>query len=392
MNNTQVINVNEMVMTGIKSMLKDMLILAAENINNNFDELSNMDAEDRKHRIHELFGLDQEMTTSLKARAKKDTTVAKKKEVKVKSIPLCFMNKELPGCKAIRTNGGLYTQCCDKVVGDTHYCKTCTKTLENGTPKNGTIARRMRQYSASVATGTYKLPSGKDVKINYRKVLDDFKSKNEDVDVSNENVRKILRDAGYVMDDTTFECIMMDRRKGKKGKKEPKPDNDDDDTSSVVSDTDDASSVASDNDDTNSVVSDVDSVASDDVDDIDIPEPEPVKTVRFEVPQENLANDEEWKLLGFKKGDTTYRYAYRTDSQYAITRGYEINYVSKTEWYIVGNEPIVVMDTNAKSKSKTPRTMNYSKSTTTGKEVKEFIESRGYDINEINWKNVMLVK
>lgn len=337
------INVNNIIVSQIASMMKNTLTLCANNIHENFDELKNMEGEDRLNKIFELFGLDKDFTGKLKPKEVKEKETASKPK-KEKEIPLPFWGKcDNNCCHAIKA--GLLNQCNNKKLDGSNYCKTCSKSLVDGIPKYGTIEMRMNQFK----TNKYiYIVNNKPHSIYYKKYLTAFEKRHEDIDCSEENVRKILLQKGY-NDEDLDEILFVPENKGKKtGKKNNNDDNDndDDDAKSVVSDT---TYMTMDNNDD-------DEIGLDNIDISDVTEPETkttttktTATTTTKSVKKTKTTEPKFKLIelteeyedGDETKERTIRYAYNAnivttqdqlDSE--LYDVYEIDYQNNKNWEV----------------------------------------------------------
>ena len=73
----------------------------------------------------------------------------------VARVPLPYSGKLEGGCRGMRVNYGLFTQCCRDTVKDGEYCKTCERQAtmnDSGEPNGGNIKSRMEGTWTGVAT------------------------------------------------------------------------------------------------------------------------------------------------------------------------------------------------------------------------------------------------
>jgi hypothetical protein len=160
------LSLNKIVIDTIGGAMRRVLESCAKSINDNFEDLSELNSEDRLSAIIKLFGLTDEDTTKIiniklpvkKTDGQTKRTPAKPKE---KKIPVPFWiyydkttKKQTSTANPTLCQGlmaGLYNQCTNKPKTGCEYCTKCQKDAESndGIPKRGNIELRTEQFLSS---------------------------------------------------------------------------------------------------------------------------------------------------------------------------------------------------------------------------------------------------
>jgi len=160
------LSLNKIVIDTIGGAMRRVLESCAKSINDNFEDLSELNSEDRLSAIIKLFGLTDEDTTKIiniklpvkKTDGQTKRTPAKPKE---KKIPVPFWiyydkttKKQTSTANPTLCQGlmaGLYNQCTNKPKAGCEYCTKCQKDAESndGIPKRGNIELRTEQFLSS---------------------------------------------------------------------------------------------------------------------------------------------------------------------------------------------------------------------------------------------------
>jgi hypothetical protein len=140
---------------------------------------------------------------------------SKGKKVKKMSLPLPFSKENVNemGCKGLKYNGGLYTQCentynCSSENGtNNRFCNGCEKEGKNngtGIPDNGCVEDRLK-----VGLMEFKDPKGRSPKV-YSKIM-------KKLNLSEEEVRREAGNNNYIIDNIHFEKKNKKENKEKEG-------------------------------------------------------------------------------------------------------------------------------------------------------------------------------
>lgn len=254
------LSLNKILLDTLGGAMRKVLETCAQRINDNFDALSTLDADDRLEAIVRIFGLDDEDTVKIIKPAKKASDPTKKagKAKTEKKIPVPFWIYKVPGTNATKSTvnpelckglmAGLYNQCTSKPKAGCVYCTKCQKDADSngGIPKRGNVDLRIEQFTQSAYK--YTPPSGPvkkiyplDWAIKHKFTEDDFDN------MLSENGIKLTPKGKEVIKFVPEkkvrapkkEKLTEDMKKKKNENKEPKSeleeeDNDDDDTASVA--------------------------------------------------------------------------------------------------------------------------------------------------------------
>jgi hypothetical protein len=260
------LEINQILLSGLNTAVRNILTKCANNINDNFDELKEMNSDNRLEAIINMFGLDVDTTAKIIKPAPKknaDGTTPKKtgKPKATKTLPLPFWGEQtVDRCKCHGLQVGLYNQCDNTPLDGGIYCKKCQKEADDndGMPKRGNIEIRLKQFKRN--SYEYTTPDGKLRKI-YIKLWAEKK------ELSMNDVREHFAKNGIHLDDDELDNVFyMPEKKSRLTKKnltgemkQSKKKNDDDTQSVGTQQFDD---VPEDDDDSKSV-------AQDDIDDQD---------------------------------------------------------------------------------------------------------------------------
>jgi hypothetical protein len=165
------LEINQILLSGLNTAVRSILTKCAHNINDNFDELKEMNSDDRLEAIINMFGLDVDTTAKIIKPAPKknaDGTTPKKtgKPKTEKPLPLPFWGEQtVDKTKCHGLQAGLYNQCCNTPLDGGIYCKNCQKDADNngGMPKRGNIEIRLKQFKRN--SYEYTTPDNKPRKI-----------------------------------------------------------------------------------------------------------------------------------------------------------------------------------------------------------------------------------
>ena len=115
------------------------------------------------------------------------------------NIPLPFDGVKRDGCCALKLNHGLFTQCCEKTVDESEFCKTC----QRGEARYGNIDNRISKNEFP-----YVDPRGKK-EIRYGNVM-------EKLGISKEDALLAARQRGITIKPEAFEVTKSTRGRPKK--------------------------------------------------------------------------------------------------------------------------------------------------------------------------------
>jgi hypothetical protein len=143
-----IINVNEMIMNGVKSVVMEAIM-----------EISRVYNFDGEEACRMLKVVESVKSVKLVKSVKSVSEVKSVKSVK-SSFPLPFNGtQDMSCCQGLRQNHGLYTQCQGGRMNGGEFCKSCqTQYDKNGGLDYGTIGDRMKAHEEGVE---FKDPSGK---------------------------------------------------------------------------------------------------------------------------------------------------------------------------------------------------------------------------------------
>ena len=295
------LGINQIIMNSLNSAFRTLLRSCAENVNNNFDNLNSMSADERLESIIRMFGLEEEDAVKIIKPAPKksaDGTIAKKigKSRAEKPLPMPFWGeKTVNREKCHGLQAGLYNQCDKSPVDGSIYCKKCKEEADkndHGMPNRGNIKVRLEQFKEDYYD--YTTPDDK-----CRKVY--IGSWAEKKDLSQDKVVEIFQKNGIELNKHDKENMFYipakkknskskkglteDMEKKPKGNKKGKPtpgrpsplenDDNDDDAQSVCSEATEATQYDDDDEDNNTVATEVPEDGDEDEEnDLEIPEPE----------------------------------------------------------------------------------------------------------------------
>jgi len=213
------LEINQILLSGLNTAVRTILTKCANNINDNFDELKEMNSEDRLEAIINMFGLDVDTTAKIIKPAPKknaDGSTPKKtgKPKATKPLPLPFWGEQtVDRCKCHGLQAGLYNQCDNTPLDGGMYCKKCQKEADDndGMPKRGNIETRLKQFKRN--TYEFTTPDGKVRKI-YIKLWAEKK------ELSMNDVREHFAKNGINLDDDELENVFyMPEKKSRLTKK-----------------------------------------------------------------------------------------------------------------------------------------------------------------------------
>jgi hypothetical protein len=138
------INVNELIVNGVKSVVREAIM--------EISRVYNFDGEEACRML--------EVCSVAKSVSKVKSVKAVVKSVAKSSFPLPFNGvQDMSCCQGLRQNHGLYTQCQSGRMNGGEFCKSCqTQCDKNGGPEYGTIGERMKAHEEGVE---FKDRSGK---------------------------------------------------------------------------------------------------------------------------------------------------------------------------------------------------------------------------------------
>ena len=146
-----IINVNEMIMNGVKSVVMEAIM--------EISRVYNFDGEEACRMLKVVESVKSVKSVKLVKSVKSVSEVKSVKSVK-SSFPLPFNGtQDMSCCQGLRQNHGLYTQCQGGRMNGGEFCKSCqTQYDKNGGLDYGTIGDRMKAHEEGVE---FKDPSGK---------------------------------------------------------------------------------------------------------------------------------------------------------------------------------------------------------------------------------------
>jgi hypothetical protein len=165
------LEINQILLSGLNTAVRSILTKCANNINAHFDDLKEMNSDDRLDAIIIMFGIDADTTAKIIKPAPKknaDGTTPKKtgKPKTEKPLPLPFWGEQtVDRTKCHGLQAGLYNQCCNTPLDGGIYCKKCQKDADDndGMPKRGNIEIRLKQFRRNAYE--YTTPDNKPRKI-----------------------------------------------------------------------------------------------------------------------------------------------------------------------------------------------------------------------------------
>lgn len=225
------LGINQIIMDSLNSAFRTLLVKCAENVNNNFDQLKQMDSGDRFEAIVKMFGLEEKDTVKIIKPAPKKTadgTTPKKtgKPKAEKTLPMPFWGEKTVNrqkCHGLQAT--LYNQCAKSCVDGSIYCKKCKEEADkndHGMPNRGNIESRLEQFEQDYYD--YTTPDDKCRQVYIR----NWAVKKE---LSQDQVVEIFQKNGIVLteEDKSIMFYVPPKKKSAKSKKgltedmDPKP-------------------------------------------------------------------------------------------------------------------------------------------------------------------------
>jgi hypothetical protein len=215
------LEINQILLSGLNTAVRTILTKCANNINDNFDELKEMNSDNRLEAIINMFGLDVDTTAKIIKPAPKknaDGTTPKKtgKPKTEKPLPLPFWGEQtIDRCKCHGLQAGLYNQCDNTPLDGGVYCKKCQKEADDndGMPKRGNIEIRLKQFE-KFGKYEYTTPNSNKPRKIYIKLWAENKN------LSTDDVRAHFAKHGIELDDEELDTVFyMPEKKSRLTKK-----------------------------------------------------------------------------------------------------------------------------------------------------------------------------